>query len=1367
MFAPTGAALSVDRLIRKYRGGPGEPPLVLPWAQRMIQIQTALVYLSTFYWKLLGHTWVDGTALYYVLHLSEFKQFYVPGADNPAVIKLMTWSTLAIEFSLGTLVWIRPLRYWVLLAGICLHAAIEYALNIPLFSLTIVASYLNFVDPRDLDAARAWLRGKVMTLNYRKSQAALICLLLALSASAQQQRSLRHYALVLEDPAVGERFTTRAATHSAAAENYRGQIQTRQANLKQELASRKFAVVGAVDTLSNAIFVATTPDRAAELKSLPGVKGVIEMRPVKPRLNAATTLANAPVAWTALGGQSNAGAGIMIGVIGSGIDQTHPAFQDPSLSMPPGFPKCTTDFPADCNYTNNKVIVARSYVRELSAGSSTDPTAVANDSGPDDYSPRDRSGHGTAVASVIAGNQITGPAVPFSGMAPKAWLGNYRVENSPGMPGGGAGQNFESVYIQALNDAFNDGMQIVNLSSGVIATYGPLDTGSVCGQAAGVPCDLLAFNFEQAAQHGMLITVAAGNDGENGYAYFNNGQTGFNLISSPATAPSVIAVGATMNSHVFQPSVNVVGAPFNFQNILAQTSDAYSADVASGTFAGAWTFPVVDAAQAGNDGFACTTFPAFALYNAIALIQQGNCDFNTKATHAANAGALGIIFYMNTPAAATPVETQDSSGNIPLFGPIVMIAQSDGQNLKSYIDAHPGSSVLVDPAGTEMQVTAYNQQAESLYVPGFQPPLAANQLLGFSSPGPVPGTLALKPDIVSTGGSDLSDGPTSNATNTALQDGSFFGANAMYMATQRFDQSSDMYSANGYIAASGTSFSAPMVAGAAALLMQLHPTYTAAQIKALLMNTAVQDASTLGDNWGDNVDALNIGAGRLDVGAATNSPVISQAVTSDGTNPVSVSFGAVTAVPVSKEIQITNLGTTPEVLTVTVSPPIDSNGRAATGAAVTVNPRSVTVAAGASAMVALTVSARVPPAGEYTGGLSIFGGAVALHLPYLLLVPSGVVNDMQAIQFGQIDSFAQGGFETLPNGDGGALQIKLIDASGVPVANAPVSFSVSPPASATLKSVSGHPACTPDSSGSAATCHSDTYGIAWVEVFGGPSASDSPTVTAKAGSMSIPFTGLIINPPKVTGVSESAVGNTSIAAGSYISIYGTNLADTNFVGNNTFLGGDAPTFLPYPMNLDGVTASFDVPGSYDGKPADYNGAPAFFTFVGQAGTQLNVMIPWELQGAASALVKVTVDGIVDSNVLTIPLVTYAPQLFQNGGIAAAIDATTYKSNPTPISATNPAHAGDSVQLYGNGLGPVNNQPASGAVPTFNPLPATKSPCTVTVGGQNAPVSYCGLAGYPAEYQINITVPSGLAAGNQPVVLTTGGVSSKAANLPIK
>ena len=1212
-------------------------------------------------------------------------------------------------------------------------------------------------------------------MSVRTLLTALVCAVLSLLPAspvlAQQARSVRHYALVLEDPAVADRFTTREATRSAEAENYRAQIRARQAILQTELASRKIPVVGAVDTLSNAVFVSTTPDRAEELKSLAGVKGVIEMRRVRTLLNRATGLANAPTAWTALGGQANAGKGMMIAVIGTGIDQTHAAFQDPSLSIPAGFPKCTTGFPADCAYTNNKVIVARSYVRELSAGSSTDPTQVAADSGPDDYSPRDRWGHETAIASVIAGVQNTGPAVAFSGMAPKAWLGNYKVANSPGMPGGAwsvlsngqGGMNWESAYVQAINDAFNDGMHIANLSSGIIATAGPLDTGAACGQAAGVPCDYMAYNYEKAAKLGMIITVAAGNDGENGYNFIYGGPPGFNLVSSPADAPSVIAVGATMNSHVLQPSVSLVGGPSNLQNIEAQISDAYSG------YIGAAVLPVVDAAQAGNDGYACAALAQYALYNAVALIEQGStCDFTTKATNAANAGAIGIIFYMNAAGTVSPIETQDSNGNIPLYGPVVMISNSDGLNLKNYIDAH-GGQVMIDPAGWEMDIAAYDAQAASLYAPGFQPALAANQFLAFSSAGPTPGNSALKPDIVSTGGSDILDGPAWAATSSTVQDYNFYAQNAMYMATQKFDQLGDDYSASGYIGDSGTSFAAPMVAGAAALLWQLHPTYTAAQIKALLMNTANQN--TPGDTWGDNVDALSVGAGRLDVGAASGSAVIAQAVTTDGSNPVSVSFGAVSTLPQSKQIQIANLGTASAALTVAVSAPMDVNGGGAKGTTIAVDKSSVTVAGGASATVTVTLSGTVPAADEYTGAVTITGTGVSIHVPYAFLVASGAINDMQAIMYWQSIPAYGGCFQSVVNSDAGPIGIKLVDASGVPVTNSPVAFTVSPRNSATLRSVANEPACSPSSTTSATTCNTDAYGVAWVELYGGASASASPLITATADGMSIEFGGSdcgeVLPLPAVTSIADAAVGSTNIAAGSYISIYGTSLSDPLAVGNNTFYGGDAPTFLPYPMNLDGVTVSFDVPGAYNGTPADYNGFPGYFTFVSQAGTQLNVQIPWELQGASSALVKVTVDGVVDSNVLTIPLATYAPQLFQNAGIAAAIDATTYAASPAAISATNPAHAGDVVELYGNGLGPVNNQPASGAPWSSGALPSTKSPCTVTVGGVNAPVSYCGLAGYPAEYQINITVPAGLASGNQPVVLSTGGVSSKAANLPIK
>src|SRR5947199_209016 len=83
--------------------------------------------------------------------------------------------------------------------------------------------------------------------------------------------------------------------------------------------------------------------------------------------------------------------------VAAGIDQTHPALQDSTLSMPAGVPTCTDGHPEDrTNFTNSKVIVARSYIRQIAAGSSA--TNPAADSRPDDFSPRDHEGHGTAIA---------------------------------------------------------------------------------------------------------------------------------------------------------------------------------------------------------------------------------------------------------------------------------------------------------------------------------------------------------------------------------------------------------------------------------------------------------------------------------------------------------------------------------------------------------------------------------------------------------------------------------------------------------------------------------------------------------------------------------------------------------------------------------------------------------------------------------------------------------------------------------------------------------------------------------------------------------------------------------------------------------
>jgi subtilisin family serine protease len=366
---------------------------------------------------------------------------------------------------------------------------------------------------------------------------------------------------------------------------------------------------------------------------------------------------------------------VKIAILDTGIDQQHPAFQDPSLPMPAGYPRCTGN---DCAFTNNKVIVARSYVQQLAAGSSTlNPAA---DSRPDDYSARDRVGHGTAVASAAAGYTNTG-LVTISGVAPKAYLGNYKIYGSPEV------NDFttDDVIVRALEDAMNDGMDIVSFSSGGPAFTGALDSGATCGLNPGAPCDFAAQAFENAVKAGMVIVVAAGNEGADG----NNYPT-FNSISSPADAPSVIAVGATTNSHTFAATVDVPGRA-DLHNLTEDPGDSMLPP-------GVIRAPLVDVSVFGGGSLGCSAFPAFSLDGKIALIERGTCNFSIKAQNAADAGALGVILYM---ADASPLLSP--SGLFSAGIPAAMISLANGQSLRDYAASVPSPLVDINPHGVEVE----------------------------------------------------------------------------------------------------------------------------------------------------------------------------------------------------------------------------------------------------------------------------------------------------------------------------------------------------------------------------------------------------------------------------------------------------------------------------------------------------------------------------------------------------------------------------------------------------------------------------------------------------------------------------------------
>jgi subtilisin family serine protease len=203
-------------------------------------------------------------------------------------------------------------------------------------------------------------------------------------------------------------------------------------------------------------------------------------------------------------GLTTAGNGIKIGIIDDGVDAAHAYFNTSGLSYPPGFPKGHTDL------ATPKVIVQRAFAppspRYQYAGAPFDPT---------------QSFHATHVAGIAAGDHATSTgAASISGIAPNAYLGNYKALSIP-TPDFGLDGNAAEITA-AIEAAVADGMDVINLS---------------LGEPEVEPSrDLVVHAIEAAARAGVVPVVAAGND-------YN--QFGYGSISSPANAPSAITVAAT------------------------------------------------------------------------------------------------------------------------------------------------------------------------------------------------------------------------------------------------------------------------------------------------------------------------------------------------------------------------------------------------------------------------------------------------------------------------------------------------------------------------------------------------------------------------------------------------------------------------------------------------------------------------------------------------------------------------------------------------------------------------------------------------------------------------------------------------------
>jgi len=180
------------------------------------------------------------------------------------------------------------------------------------------------------------------------------------------------------------------------------------------------------------------------------------------------------------------------------------------------------------------------------------------------------------------------------------------------------------------------------------------------------------------------------------------------------------------------------------------------------------------------------------------------------------------------------------------------------------------------------------------------------------------------------------------------------------------------------------------------------------------------------------------------------------------------------------------------------------------------------------------------------------------------------------------------------------------------------------------------------------------------------------------------------------------------------------------------------------------TTGAGVSATFDGTPA-----PLFYVSSGH----ISLQAPWELEGKTLATLLVTYDGKT-APPRAVQVQPYDPGIFMINGRMAILDATGKQITPA-----HPASAGSALSIHATGLGTVNPAIKTGELTPRGTLFKTVAAPAVSVGGIEANITFAGLVpGAPGVYQVNFTLPHGLAAGDQPLVLTIG--SSSTPPLPL-
>lgn len=639
------------------------------------------------------------------------------------------------------------------------------------------------------------------------------------------------------------------------------------------------------------------------VSQLPALARLSFVRKVYPtvRYRLATDTSTSVIGATELQALTGAkGDGMKIGIVDDGVDSTNPFLNPAGYSYPPGFPK------GGRKWTTPKVIVARAF---------PGPNSGRHGRLPID---REASFHATHVAGIAAGDAGTcspggrdhPPTCGLTGVAPRAYIGNYRVFNVP-TPIGHVANTPE--IAAAFESAVRDGMDVINFSGG----------GAETEPANDAMIDVI----HNVAAAGVVPVISAGNDRDD---------FGMGSVGSPGSAPDAITVAAVSNTHVFAPALSVTAAdaPAGLKQIpiAGAGGERFPSEYAVsahrlvdvGALTGTDGAPV-DRRLCGpeNDpnNEAKTFLRAGSLSGDIALASRGHCTFISKVVRAIRAGAVAIVLVDNRAGGPDSIP-------VPLPIPGGMITDLDGSQLRTYLAGRGGAvGVTIGNAVDRLE----NGRS--------------GVVTSFSSGGPTAFEHLLKPDVAAPGGQVLS------STLPEFTGGSPFAV---------FD---------------GTSMSAPHVAGAAALLLQLHRSWTPQEVKSALVSSAAPA-------WGntartEEAPVTLAGGGLVDLPQAARPRVF--------TEPASLSF---------QDLDV-NRGADSRALLVRIS---DAGGGAGTwqvelrpqatspGSSLDV-PAAVIVPPGGEAdLAAVARGSATAAAGEDYGFIVLQRGDVSRKIPYEFFV---------------------------------------------------------------------------------------------------------------------------------------------------------------------------------------------------------------------------------------------------------------------------------------------------------------------------------------------------------------------------------------------